>query len=33
MTATEELIRLMGGQGNILNLLEAVTDLNTRRAR
>jgi ribose transport system substrate-binding protein len=30
-TATEELIRLMGGQGKILNLLEAVTDPNTRR--
>jgi ribose transport system substrate-binding protein len=31
MTATEELIRLMGGRGKILNLLEAVTDVNTRK--
>lgn len=31
MTATEELIRLMGGRGRILNLLEAVTDVNTRK--
>ena len=30
MTATEELIRLMGGHGKILNLLEASTDVNTR---
>jgi ribose transport system substrate-binding protein len=29
--ATEELIRLMGGRGRILNLLEAVTDVNTRK--
>jgi ribose transport system substrate-binding protein len=31
MVATEELIRCMGGQGRILNLLEAVTDVNTRK--
>jgi ribose transport system substrate-binding protein len=31
MTAAEELIRLMGGRGKILNLLEAVTDVNTRK--
>lgn len=31
MRATEELIRLMGGRGRILNLLEAVTDVNTRK--
>ena len=31
MTATEELIRLMGGKGRMLNLLEAVTDVNTRK--
>lgn len=31
MTAAEELIRLMGGKGKILNLLEAVTDVNTRK--
>jgi ribose transport system substrate-binding protein len=31
MQATEELIRLMGGQGKILNLLEATTDVNTRK--
>lgn len=31
MTATEELIRLTGGRGKILNLLEAVTDVNTRK--
>jgi ribose transport system substrate-binding protein len=31
MTATEELIHLMGGRGKILNLLEAVTDVNTRK--
>ena len=30
MAATEELIRLMGGHGKILNLLEASTDVNTR---
>ena len=30
MAAAEELIRLMGGRGRILNLLEAVTDVNTR---
>jgi hypothetical protein len=30
MDATEELIRLMGGHGKILNLLEASTDVNTR---
>ncbi len=29
--ATEELIRLMGGRGRILNLLEVVTDVNTRK--
>lgn len=29
MTATEELIRLMGGSGRILNLLENSTDVNT----
>ena len=29
--ATEELIRLLGGRGRILNLLEAVTDVNTRK--
>jgi ribose transport system substrate-binding protein len=31
MAATEELIRLMGGRGRLLNLLEAVTDVNTRK--
>ena len=31
MTAAEELIKLMGGTGRILNLLEAVTDVNTRK--
>lgn len=31
MIAAEELIRLMGGRGRILNLLEAVTDVNTRK--
>jgi ribose transport system substrate-binding protein len=31
MTACEELIRLMGDKGNILNVLESVTDLNTRK--
>jgi ribose transport system substrate-binding protein len=30
-TATEELIRLLGGHGKILNVLEAVTDVNTRK--
>ncbi len=30
MVAAEELIRLMGGHGNILNLLESSTDVNTR---
>jgi ribose transport system substrate-binding protein len=29
MVATEELIELMGGKGNILNVLEVVTDANT----
>ncbi len=29
--AAEELIRLMGNRGKILNLLEAVTDVNTRK--
>ncbi len=27
--ATEELVRLMGGEGNILNVLETITDVNT----
>lgn len=31
ITATEELIRLMGERGKILNVLEAVTDVNTRK--
>ena len=31
MTATEELITYMGGRGKILNVLEAVTDVNTRK--
>jgi len=31
MTACEELIRLMGGKGNILNVLETVTDINTKK--
>jgi len=29
MVAAEELIKLMGGKGNILNVLEVVTDANT----
>ncbi len=29
--ATEHLIRCLGGRGRILNLLEAVTDVNTRK--
>ncbi len=28
--ASEELVRLMGGKGNILNVLETVTDVNTK---
>ena len=28
--ACEELVRLMGGKGNILNVLETVTDVNTK---
>jgi len=31
MTATETLIGLLGGRGGILNVLEAVTDVNTRK--
>lgn len=31
MTATEKLIQLMGGKGKILNVLEAVTDINTKK--
>jgi ribose transport system substrate-binding protein len=31
MTAAEKLIDLMGGQGRILNVLELVTDINTRK--
>jgi ribose transport system substrate-binding protein len=31
MTAAEKLIELMGGQGRILNVLELVTDINTRK--
>lgn len=31
MTACEELIRMMGGRGSILNVLETVTDINTRK--
>jgi len=31
MTACEKLIELMGGKGRILNVLEAVTDINTRK--
>ena len=31
MTAAEKLIELMGGQGRILNVLEMVTDINTRK--
>jgi ribose transport system substrate-binding protein len=30
-TACEELIRLMGGHGHILNVLETVTDINTQK--
>ena len=30
-TACEELIRLMGDHGHILNVLEAVTDINTQK--
>lgn len=30
MTATEELIKMMGGKGRILNVLEMVTDINTK---
>ena len=31
MVATEKLIDLMGGKGKILNVLEAVTDINTKK--
>jgi len=31
MAACEELIRLMGDKGNILNVLETVTDINTKK--
>jgi ribose transport system substrate-binding protein len=31
MAACEELIRFMGDKGNILNVLETVTDINTRK--
>jgi len=31
MTAAEKLIELMGGKGRILNVLELVTDINTRK--
>ncbi|MCX7045893.1 MAG: substrate-binding domain-containing protein [Candidatus Sumerlaeota bacterium] len=31
MAACEELIKLMGDKGNILNVLETVTDINTRK--
>jgi ribose transport system substrate-binding protein len=31
MTATEDLIRLMGGRGNLLNVLESATDVNSRK--
>jgi ribose transport system substrate-binding protein len=31
MAASEELIKMMGDQGNILNVLETVTDINTRK--
>jgi ribose transport system substrate-binding protein len=31
MTAAEKLIDLMGGQGRILNVLELVTDINTKK--
>ncbi|MCX6343856.1 MAG: sugar ABC transporter substrate-binding protein [Armatimonadetes bacterium] len=33
MAACEELIRLMGGKGKILNVLETVTDINTQKRR
>jgi ribose transport system substrate-binding protein len=29
--AAEELIKMMGGKGNILNVLETVTDINTKK--
>jgi len=32
MTAAEKLIDLMGGQGRILNVLELVTDINTKKS-
>jgi len=31
MTAAEELIKMMGGKGKILNVLETVTDINTKK--
>lgn len=31
MTACEELIKMMGEKGNILNVLETVTDINTKK--
>jgi ribose transport system substrate-binding protein len=31
MTATEKLIEFMGGKGRILNVLEMVTDINTKK--
>ena len=31
MTAAEKLIELMGGKGRILNVLETVTDINTKK--
>jgi ribose transport system substrate-binding protein len=31
--AAEQLIKLMGGRGNILNVLETVTDVNTKKRR
>jgi len=31
MTATDKLIDLMGGKGRILNVLELVTDINTKK--
>ncbi len=31
MVAAEELIKMMGDKGNILNVLEAVTDINTKK--
>jgi ribose transport system substrate-binding protein len=31
MEATEELVRLMGNKGSILNVLETVTDVNTKK--